>query len=82
MLISWIEHTAPPAHELRLFLKPVFISRHPKLLSPSHSSFWFCPPVISSITNDHDEFFDLPFQGGGSPNQSTGDFRTIPRCRR
>src|SRR5271154_7027640 len=38
---------------------------HPKLLSPLRSSIWCCPPVISSITNDHDEFFDLPFQGGG-----------------
>ena len=24
------------------------------------SSTWCCPPVISSITMDHDEFFDLP----------------------
>jgi hypothetical protein len=35
------------------------------LLSLLRSSTWCCPPVISSITNDHDEFFDLPFQGGG-----------------
>ncbi len=47
---------------------------HPKSLSLYCSSFWCCPPVISSITNDHDEFFDLPFQGGGWPNQSAGDF--------
>ena len=51
--------------------------RHPKLLSPLRSSTWCCPPFISSITNDHDEFFDLPFEGGGWPNQSAGDFRTI-----
>jgi hypothetical protein len=23
------------------------------------------PPVVSSIINDHDEFFDRPSQGGG-----------------
>src|SRR4029077_15812943 len=39
--------------------------RHPNLLSLLRSSTWCCPPVISSITIDHDEFFDLPFQGGG-----------------
>jgi hypothetical protein len=39
--------------------------RHPQLLSPSRSSTRCCPPVISSIINDHDEFFDLPCQGGG-----------------
>src|SRR5215468_10829803 len=37
--------------------------RHPTLLSPLRSSTWCCPPVISSINNDHDEFFDLPFPG-------------------
>jgi len=25
------------------------------------SSTWCCPPTISSITIDHDEFFELPF---------------------
>jgi hypothetical protein len=30
--------------------------------------------------HDHDEFFDLPIAGGGEPNQSAGDFRTITRC--
>jgi hypothetical protein len=37
--------------------------RHPNLLSPSHSSVWCCPPVISSIINDHDEFFRSPLAG-------------------
>ena len=55
--------------------------RHPTLLSPLRSSIWCCPPVISSIINDHDEFSDLPFQGGGKPNQSASDFRTITRSR-
>src|SRR6516225_6669597 len=49
----------------RLFLKLLFVFVHPKLLSLLRSSTWCCPPVISSITMDHDEFFDLPFQGGG-----------------
>src|ERR1700685_2432266 len=40
--------------------------RHPQLLSPSHSSTRCCPPVISSIINDHDEFFDLPVREAGS----------------
>jgi hypothetical protein len=39
--------------------------RHPNLLSPLRSSTWCCPPVISSITIDHDEFFDLPLLEGG-----------------
>jgi hypothetical protein len=64
-LIARIEHTSSSAHELRLFLELLFISVHPKLLSLLRSSTWCCPPVISSITMDHDEFFDLPFQGGG-----------------
>jgi len=59
------EHTSSSAHELRLFLELLFICVHPKLLSPWRSSTWCCPPVISSITIDHDEFFDPPFQGGG-----------------
>jgi hypothetical protein len=34
------------------------------------SSFWCCPPNISSVTQDQDEFCELPaFPGGGSPNQ-------------
>ena len=49
----------------RLFLELLFIFVHPKLLSLLRSSTWCCPPVISSITMGHDEFFDLPFQGGG-----------------
>jgi hypothetical protein len=40
--------------------------RHPQLLSPSRSSTRCCPPVISSIINDHDEFFDLPVREAGS----------------
>src|SRR5215469_18607408 len=40
---------------LRLFLELLFIFVHPKLLSLLRSSTWCCPPVISSITMDHDE---------------------------
>jgi len=40
-------------------------SASPYVTQPLFSSTWCCPPVISSITNDHDEFFDLPVQGGG-----------------
>jgi hypothetical protein len=61
-----IEHTSPSAHRLRLFLELLVISVHPKLLSLLRSSAWCCPPVISSITIDHDEFFDLPFREAGS----------------
>ncbi len=64
-LIIRIEHTSSSAHKLRLFLELVFICVPPQLLSLLRSSTRCCPPVISSITNDHDEFFDLPFQGGG-----------------
>jgi len=64
-LIARLEHTSSSAHELRLFLELLFICVHPTLLSLLRSSTWCCPPVISSITMDHDEFFDLPFQGGG-----------------
>jgi hypothetical protein len=64
--IARIEHTSSSAHEWRLFLELLFISVHPKLLSLLRSSTWCCPPVISSITMDHDEFFDLPFREAGS----------------
>jgi len=36
---------------------------HPNLLGPLRSSTWCCPPVISSITIDHDEFFRSPLSG-------------------
>jgi hypothetical protein len=61
-----IEHTSSSAHELRLFAELLFICVHPQWLSLLRSSTWCCPPVISSITNDHDEFFDLPFREAGS----------------
>ena len=57
--IGRIEHTSSSAQELRLFLELIHL-RHPQLLRSSRSSTRCCPPVISSIINDHDEFFDLP----------------------
>jgi hypothetical protein len=36
-VITRIEHTSPSADELCRFLEALFILRHPKLLSPSHS---------------------------------------------
>ena len=64
-VLGQIEHTRSSAHGWRLFVELLFICVHPKLLSPWLSSTWCCPPVISSIIIDPDEFFDLPFQGGG-----------------
>src|SRR5580700_2375918 len=45
-------------------------SRSPDWLGPFTSSFRCCPPDISSVLADHDEFFELPApRGGGSPIQ-------------
>jgi hypothetical protein len=65
VLISRIEHTSLSAQELRLFLGLLFIgvtlscsALHVHQLGVAHQS-----SLRSSTT--HDEFFDLPCQGGG-----------------
>jgi len=46
------------------------VSRSPDRLGPFASSSRCCPPDISSVLADHDEFFELPaLRGGGSPIQ-------------
>ena len=46
------------------------VSRSPDRLGPFASSSRCCPPDISSVLADHDEFFELPApRGGGSPIQ-------------
>src|SRR5579864_1017887 len=46
------------------------VSRSPDRLGPFTSSSRCCPPDISSVLADHDEFFELPAtRGGGSPIQ-------------
>ena len=65
-LSTRIEHTSSAAHELRLFLKLLFICVHTKLLSLWRSSTRCYPPVISSITIDHDEFSISLFREAGS----------------
>jgi hypothetical protein len=57
------EHTTLSAHERRLLLEFLFGVTF-QLLGRCVSFTWCCPPVISSITIDQDEFFDLPLQGG------------------
>src|SRR5579862_8381323 len=44
------------------FLLPS-VSRSPDRLSPFTSSSRCCPPDISSVLADHDEFFELPHLG-------------------
>ena len=43
-----------------LLPSPISASCPPYALSPVTSSFWCCPPNISSILTDHDELFELP----------------------
>jgi hypothetical protein len=57
-LFLGIEHTPSSAQRWRLFLKLLFISVTLSRSALLIHRFWCCPPVISSITNDHDEFFD------------------------
>src|SRR5580700_9007781 len=45
------------------FLLPS-VSRSPGRLGPFASSFRCCPPDISSVLADHDEFFELPAPRG------------------
>jgi hypothetical protein len=53
------------------------VSASPDRLGPFPSSFRCCPPDISSVLADHDEFFELPApRGGGSPIQG---FRSLLR---
>src|ERR1700746_3389177 len=58
---AWLIALATPAS---------FRFTSPDRLGPFPSSSRCCPPDISSVLADHDEFFELPApRGGGSPIQ-------------
>ena len=63
-LIARIEHSSPAAHELRLFLEFLFICS-PYVAQPFALINLVLPTSHLFDHMDHDELFDLPFQGGG-----------------
>src|SRR5215470_10503156 len=78
-----IEHTHALA-QVRPFFRELFppsiaVPCPPYALSPVTSSFWCCPPNISSILTDHDELSELPGYPGmaGRLINRTVTIRTI-----
>ncbi len=63
------------AHERRLFLLLLFIWITLTCSARLGLSTQCCPANIAWISIDYDELFELPsVQGGGWPNQPSGDF--------
>ena len=53
------KHTHVPAQQ-RLVDCSLSVSRSPDRLGPFTTSFRCCPPDISSVLADRDEYFELP----------------------
>src|SRR3974390_3877101 len=68
----WPPWDTPVAYLLKSIDRSCFVCSPLTLRSVSLSSFWCCPPSISSVIADHDDFCELPSYEGRRGAHSNG----------